>query len=203
MIAGQCAARGHSPAGGAVNGVRGGSTEGTAEAERAATREAFARIVAAYEAPISRYLSRLVGDLELARDLTQDTFLAAYRALPRTEVTDMGGWLYRIATNQALAHFRRQRLVSWVPLSRLLGKGRDPAVAGHGERVAMEASVAAALARLDPRDRACLLLAAAGFSGEEIAGQLGCSVGAARTRLSRARATFRRLYHGDAQVEGR
>ena len=164
--------------------------EGSADA-----RAAFAAVVATHEAPISRYLSRLVGDPELARDLTQETFLSAYRALPRLEPANVGGWLYRIATNHALSHFRRQRLVRWVPLARLLQSGREPSAPGHDEGVVAGDAIAGALPRLAPQDRACLLLSAAGFSNEQIAGQLGCSVGAAPTRLSRAREAFRRLYH--------
>ncbi len=172
----------------------------SAGSEIAATFEA---IVATYEAPIARYLYGMVGDLELARDLTQDTFLSAYRALPDTEITNLSGWLYRIATNHALSHFRRKRLVSWVSLTKLVATGHDPSVAGHGEWVAMSQSVEKALAELDPKDRACLLLKAAGFSSEEIAEQLGCSPGAARTRLSRAREAFRRAYgRGDDELEG-
>lgn len=158
---------------------------------------AFESIVTTYEAPISRYLYGMTGDAELARDLTQETFLSAYRALPTTEITNLAGWLYRIATNHALSHFRRKRLISWVPLSRLTDAGRDPSVAGHGEWVVTSAAIEAALAQLDPKDRACLLLKASGFSSDEIAEHLGCSPGAARTRLFRAREAFRQIYHRD------
>ena len=155
----------------------------------------FEDIVRTYEAPISRYLFRMVGERELARDLAQETFLSAYRALPEAEITNLSGWLYRIATNHALAHFRRRKLIRWVPLVKLLGTGSDPRSADHGEWVATSTAVEAALAKLDPRERACLLLKAAGFSSQEIGQQLGCSEGAARTRLSRARESFRRIYH--------
>ncbi|HET7037732.1 MAG TPA: sigma factor-like helix-turn-helix DNA-binding protein, partial [Thermomicrobiaceae bacterium] len=102
---------------------------------------------------------------------------------------------YRIATNHALAHFRRKKLIRWVPLGKLLGTGNDPRSDDHGEWVATSTAIEAALARLEPRERACLLLKAAGFSSQEIGQQLGCSEGAARTRLSRARESFRRIYH--------
>lgn len=158
---------------------------------------AFESIVATYEAPIARYLYGMVGDRELARDLTQDTFLSAYRAMPSTQITNLSGWLYRIATNHALSYFRRRRLVNWIPLSHLVAVGRDPSIEGHGEWVVTSKAIEAALGQLEPKDRACLLLKAAGFSSEEIARQLGCSEGAARTRLYRAREQFRRIYHGD------
>ncbi|MBX5446765.1 sigma-70 family RNA polymerase sigma factor [Sphaerobacter sp.] len=158
---------------------------------------AFESIVASYEAPIARYLYGMVGDVELARDLTQETFLSAYRALPSTPITNLSGWLYRIATNHALSYFRRKRLIGWIPLSRLTESGYDPSVDSHSDWVVTNSAVQEALEQLDPKDRACLLLRAAGFSGQEIAEQLGCSPGAARTRLSRAREAFRRAYHRD------
>ncbi len=115
---------------------------------------------------------------------------------------DLRGWLYRIATNQALAHHRRKRLIAWIPLSRLSAAGREPSVAGHGDRVEAELAIAAALARLAPHERACLLLDAVGFSNDQIAAQFGCSPAAARTRLSRALEAFRRRYHQDDGESG-
>ncbi len=179
--------------------------EGERARERAAADggpAAFEALMAAYEVPIGRYLRHLVGEPETARDLTQETFLAAYRALPHTAVTNPGGWLYRIATNQALAHLRRRRLIAWLPLVGWSGAGRAGLGAEPGEQVVADAAVAAALARLAPRQRACLLLTMAGFGGEEIAAQLGMSPTAARMCLSRAREGFRRHYFGADAVEG-
>lgn len=161
----------------------------------------FDAVVLTYEAPISRYLYGMVGDQELARDLAQETFISAYRALPGTEITNLSGWLYRIATNHAMSHFRRKKLISWMPLGHLIDVGREPSSSGHGEWVATSESIDAALSQLDPKDRGCLLLKASGFSSLEIAEQLGCSEGAARTRLSRAREAFRRIYNDDFDLE--
>lgn len=169
------------------------------ERQHGATPLPFTALVAAYEAPLGRYLTRLVGDHELARDLLQDTLLSAYRSLADTQPTQPKAWLYRIATNHALAHFRRRRLIVWIPLSRLPFGARAPSVAGHADRVAAETAIGEALDRLDPRERACLLLDAAGFSGNELAEQLGCSVAAARMRLSRARAAFREHYRQEGR----
>ena len=181
-----------------VDGAGGASERATA-ADAPTTFEA---LMAAYEVPIGRYLRHMVGESETARDLTQETFLAAYRALPQTTVTNPGGWLYRIATNQALAHLRRRRLIAWLPLARPFGAGRAGPGLEPGEQVVADVAVAAALARLAPRQRACLLLTMAGFGGAEIAAQLGMSPTAARMCLSRAREGFRRHYFGADAVEG-
>jgi RNA polymerase sigma-70 factor (ECF subfamily) len=173
-----------------------GAADAVGRIDRAhdASRESlFASILATYEAPISRYLYGMVADAEVARDLAQETFLSAYRALSDVEVAALSAWLYRVATNHALMHLRRKRRIAWLPMS-ALSQGQQPPVAGENDTVVMADAVATMLARLDPKDRACLLLKAAGFSGEEIGAQLGCSPAAARTRLSRAREAFRRLY---------
>jgi RNA polymerase sigma-70 factor, ECF subfamily len=143
----------------------------------------------------------MVGDMELARDLAQDTFLSAYVAWSRDDIQNVRGWLYRIATNNALAHLRRKRLIGWIPLSRVGESSASRREKSPSEAVADSMSIRAALAALEPKDRACLLLAAAGFSPQEIAGELGCSHGAARTRLSRARQAFRRAREAEEAPE--
>ena len=51
---------------------------------RCGDSKAWEDIVKEYQMPLSRYLYNMVRDKELARDLTQDTFLEAYQAMPRT-----------------------------------------------------------------------------------------------------------------------
>ena len=166
----------------------------------------FAEVVRTYEAPLSRYLVRMVGDPELARDLAQETFLSAYSAWPDPEPTHLSAWLYRIATNHALSHLRRRKVIRWVPFSQLTRRGgRDdqdaggldhlfPSEASPSDAIVETDAIEAILDAMDPRDRATLLLHAAGFSGAEIGEQLNGSPASARTRLSRARAHFREQY---------
>ncbi|HEY5425190.1 MAG TPA: sigma factor, partial [Candidatus Tumulicola sp.] len=55
-------------------------------------------MVREYQTKLARYLRRMVGDAEVALDLSQDVFLAAFRILksdPERELT--AGWLYRAA----------------------------------------------------------------------------------------------------------
>jgi RNA polymerase sigma-70 factor (ECF subfamily) len=172
------------------------------EASDAERADVFVGIVATYQAPLARYLYGLVGDMELARDLTQETLLSAYRAWPAAGPTHLAAWLYRLATNHALGSLRRRRLLAWIPLSRLVGTAQ-PTTTDTADRSVVGAAVAAVLKQLDAKDRACLLLKAAGFSAKEIGQQLGCSEGAARMRLARARETFRRIYHGTDGEETR
>jgi len=71
---------------------------------------------------------RLTGDSELSRDLAQDTFLQAYQGILKTDSElSFKAWLYRIATNNALQHFRRKKLIFFLPFSRMKGEDEIPA----------------------------------------------------------------------------
>lgn len=73
-------------------------------------QEAFEAMVTAHHAEIYRYLQRVTGRAGDADDLSQETFLRAYRAfraLP--EDANVRAWLFAIATNLARNHFRTER----------------------------------------------------------------------------------------------
>ena len=73
---------------------------------------AFAAIYRAYRSPIVGYLCRLIGNPETAADLAQDVFVKAYQAIGRTRPDlDLKAWLFAIATNAAISHHRRRRLL--------------------------------------------------------------------------------------------
>src|SRR5947209_2876188 len=87
------------------------------ERARCGDLDAFEQIMARYETQVLRFLMGAVGDVEVARELCQDTFLAAYQALPKGR-GDMrlAAWLYTIALNRARSHHRRRRLRWFIPL---------------------------------------------------------------------------------------
>jgi len=150
-------------------------------------------IVIRYHDPIYRYLLGMVGDVEQAQDLTRDTFLKAYKALPRTPDPALPAWLYRIATNTALAALRRRRL-RWLPFAPSDEERWPDPAPDLPTRCAEQEAVEAALARLSPRERACLLLRTrAGLTIAEIADALGLSPGAVNVALCRAKERFRAL----------
>ena len=185
------------------------SIRGTAAPEgptetAAASPLCFEAIVQAYQARIARYILRLVDDPELALDLTQDTFVNAYRSIHtlRSELA-LSAWLYRIATNLAVqARWRRQR-IRFQPFANLENSGKH-AVAAPDTDVMERELVHRALAAL-PRDRAaCLLLHAnEGFSYTEVAAIMGISPEAARKRISRAKEQFRAIYDTAQNCEAR
>ncbi|MFI5271657.1 MAG: RNA polymerase sigma factor [Ktedonobacterales bacterium] len=170
---------------------------------RAGDRAAFTLLFERYNARICVYLARLVGDDELGRDLAQDTFLAAWRALPQLQGTlAFTPWLYRIATNAARSHLRRLRVVRWLPWAESAGDETAPAhpiAAGPEAHAGESEAVAAALNALAPQCRTCLLLQLeAGLSQREIAGLLGIAEKSVGSYVSRGREQFRRAYREQA-----
>ena len=76
-------------------------------------RTAFDRLFEEYSSPIYNYVLRMVGDPDRAADVTQDTFIKAYRKLDSlTDEHSTKSWLYRIATNTAIDEMRRRKWVS-------------------------------------------------------------------------------------------
>ncbi len=169
---------------------------------RAATGDhtAFAMLVRRYEARIGAYLRQTVGDADLASDLAQETFLAAYQALPRwqpplpdptSRTTDLlSPWLYRIATNHAISALRRQTMSARKTLP-----APAPGSPSLEDTVIGRELLRAALATLDADDAACLVLHyVAGERYGEIAARLGISSEAVRKRVGRALSSLRRAY---------
>jgi RNA polymerase sigma-70 factor (ECF subfamily) len=130
-------------------------------------------------------------DAEMAADLTQEAFLRLIEELGRGRQPDnVGGWLYRTASNLAISRARRAAVARRLA-PRLLRRS-DP---DTPEQVAVDhersTALRAALGRLGPADRIVLTMAAQGLTGREIADHLGKRHGAVRTLLSRARVRLR------------
>jgi RNA polymerase sigma-70 factor (ECF subfamily) len=147
-----------------------------------------------YEEPICSYLARLTGDLGRAQDLTQETFMRAYKALSNGECWENPrAWLYRVASRLATDDYRRRKLLQWLPLRAADASGNP---SESVEAVAIERmAVQAALQKLPPRYRVPLVLYAyEEWSVAQVAETMGLSVSATKMRLSRAREMFRQAY---------
>src|SRR3990172_11611773 len=76
----------------------------------AGDEEAFVQIVGKYKNPITNFISMMIGDYDLAVDLTQDTFLRVYRNIESYKNTyQFSTWIYRIASNLAIDELRWRR----------------------------------------------------------------------------------------------
>ncbi|HTK11624.1 MAG TPA: sigma-70 family RNA polymerase sigma factor [Ktedonobacteraceae bacterium] len=165
---------------------------------------AFESLIRFYEPRIRRMLYGMTHDVQLTQDLCQETFLAAYRALPRMQGEELhfASWLYRIALNQARSEWRRRKHVTVLPFSATENESsfEEPPETyllteePFEDRVLQYDLVQRALAELPLASATCLLLDAEGFSYKEIAEMTQDSLSAVRSRLSRARQAFQRVY---------
>lgn len=155
----------------------------------AAAQSRVEALVREYQTKLARYVRRMVGDSEVALDVTQDVFLAAYRTLQADPARPLtAGWLYKTATNSAISFLRRKKIVKMVSLER----DHDERGWRMDERSAASVDLQAALNKL-PQDQAAavLLTTYAGYSSQEAAAILGTSADAVRQRVCRAMKTLR------------
>ena len=166
--------------------------------DAAAMRERqFAQLFEEFSAPIYNYVLRMVGDADRAADITQDTFIKAYRKLDTvTDATSTRSWLYRIATNTAIDDMRRRRMVSPMGDDAPTYANRADQSPGPEAQVmaaTLDERVQRALLRLRPNHRQCLLLSDLDdMSAQQIGEVMGLSYAATRTLLCRARGEMRR-----------
>ena len=148
------------------------------------------------------YAYRLTQNEADARDLTQEAFIRVYRAWRSFKPgTSFLSWIYRIVTNLHRDELRRLkgRYQEEIPEDHELqeyGGGRPLAVEPIEEYVESQLSepVSKALADLGTEQRQIVLLAdVEGYSYQEIAEIVGCTVGTVRSRLHRARGQLRGL----------
>ncbi len=174
----------------------------TMAAIRGGDLDAFGVIVEKYQTQLVRYLYHLVGNEQTALDLTQDTFLEAYRAVGslRSDLA-LRAWLFRIATNRAIELHRRRRLIQWLPLLGIT-HSHHGAIPSSEETYGQRDLVLRALHSLPHDQAACLLLHHhEGFTYSEVAAIVGASSEAMRKRIARARDQFRKVYQDMAGEE--
>jgi len=185
------------------------------ERARAGDREAFGTLVDPYRTELRVHCYRLLGSLEDAEDLLQETLLAAWMGLEGFEGrSSVRTWLYRIATNRCLNHLRsakrRPQVVTPPPAPAPSGQGEvawlqpfpDVLLAGlpddqpgpearYESREAITLAFVTAMQWLPPRQRAALILRdVLGYPAAQTADLMGTSVDAVNNALKRARATL-------------
>ena len=162
---------------------------------------AFAALYERYERRIYAFVYRMMGNPEDACDLTQETFLKAFRALERTDAElNVNAWLHRIASNACMDVLRRRQRLRWLPWDgakheRASSRREDdPEGTLLGDET--QRAVARALQAMSPRNRQALILREyEGLSYQDIAAVVGLSLPAVKSLLFRARQEFRDRYH--------
>ena len=159
--------------------------------------DAFDALVRLYQQPVWRFLCHLVADPALAEDLTQETFLRAYRNLGTfAHQSRFSTWLFQIARNagiDALRHRERgARLLEVVPVA----DSRPSPEAG--------AELEAGLAALSPKLREALLVVEVlGYRYREAAIILGVPEGTVKSRVHQARVRLVDWMDDEADDAGR
>jgi len=158
---------------------------------------------------VFRYLSRLVGHPETARDLTQEVFLRVSRSrVPEDGAAGRRAWIFTIARNLALNHVRdatrRSAVISPRSADGPLRPDTPPLESATPAVQELAVAIREALDALPAVDRDVFLLReTAGLSYAEIATTVGLTIEAVRTRLRDARARLRTALDGPIAVRRR
>jgi RNA polymerase sigma-70 factor (ECF subfamily) len=141
-------------------------------------------------AAVLRYLLCVSGNRADAEELTQEAFLRLYVEIrDHHEPPNVQAWVFRVAHNLAIDHFRRQSDAGLaVSLGDMAAEIADAADSPEQEIVERERRqrVRHALAWLSPQQRQCLELRAEGLRYREISEVLGIHISSVRTFIVRA-----------------
>lgn len=177
--------------------------------------EAFRGLVDPYRAELQVHCYRILGSVQDAEDVLQETLLAAWRGIGGYEArASIRTWLYRIATNRCLSALRsaarrepaahpelpapshRHAEPSWLEpypdalLDQVADRAPGPE-ARYELRESVSLAFLAALQQLPPRQRVVLVLRdVLGFRAAEVADLLDTTENAVTSALARARATL-------------
>ena len=160
---------------------------------------AFDQLVIRYRERVYGVVYNMTSNREDAADLTQDTFIKAFKSVNRFQgQSSFFTWLYRIAVNSALSHLRKAKLRTFFSFEKIVeddktteilaqltdknGADRDVYVKELQEKLNE------AIQKLSTKHRTVVtLFEIDGLSHEQIAEVVGCSVGTVRSRLHYAK----------------
>jgi len=180
------------------------------------SRPAWGELLTRYQSRLYGVCLRMVGDRNLAADLTQDAFVKVLQGLDSWDGrSKLSTWMIRVTMNACLSHLRGAKLRNHAsldaPIAGSILRGGSPesadvrasAGSGHaqsrelepGEGVQREQrrqQVARALSSLEPEQRSVLVLRdVQGLDYQQIAQALGVAEGTVKSRLFRARMALR------------
>jgi RNA polymerase sigma-70 factor (ECF subfamily) len=145
--------------------------------------EAFEELYQRHRAPLYRYLLRLAGDPATANDLYQGSWEKVIKARGNYKPTaPFRAWLYRIAHNNAMDHFRRNRPTADETPEELASPGAEPAEQLDAESMRQE--LQSAITKLPPEQKDTLILKLeSGLDLQTIAELTGVNPETAKSRL--------------------
>ena len=168
-------------------------------------RRQFLALVSPIRPELHRYCARMTGSVADGEDVVQETLAAAYYELSQLKaLPPLRPWLFRIAHNRAIDHWRRESYRVAEPLDAAADvadeSAREPdnVLDRHqAVRVALSSFL-----ELAPAQRGCVILKdVLDHSLDEIAAELNLSVPAVKAALHRGRSTLQRLGQAPARTE--
>jgi RNA polymerase sigma-70 factor (ECF subfamily) len=169
---------------------------------------AYRELIRRYERPVFSLIYRMVRDREAAEDLAQETFVKTLNAIGtyRPEFK-FSSWIFKIANNAAIDHLRKRGLDTLsidgapdavtpdaIEATTLQVSDRRETPLQELEARELGGAIEAAIARLRPEYRSCILLRHVdGRPYEEIAEMLDLPLGTVKTYIHRARHELRDL----------
>ncbi len=189
---------------------------GRLKARSMAVEGEFEAIYEAFRGRIFGLAYRMMGNVDDAFDVTQETFISAYQHIGQLETDCKHGrshdsyltaWLFRIATNKCIDELRRRGRRVWVDWDAYLATSPDPSPESElpeVQAIARERSqrIQRVLDGMSPQYRLALLLHEnLGLSVREVAGAMGRTESAVKSLLFRAREQFRGLYELEETLE--
>jgi RNA polymerase sigma-70 factor (ECF subfamily) len=200
------------------------------DAARGGDEVAYQRLIERYRGELHAHCYRMLGSVHDAEDALQETFLRAWRGLPKFEGrSSLRSWLYTIATNTSLNLIekrpKRSMPVDLGPASDPTEGPRDPLIesawvepypdeqlgledgyaspeARYEQRESVELAFVAALQHLPANQRAALILREVlGYSAKEAAETLDTTTASVNSALQRARVTVEERLPEQSQQE--
>ena len=166
--------------------------------------DAFEQLLLEHQKNVYNLCYRMAGNPDDAMDLSQETFLRAWRCLDQYQFASaFSTWLYRLCSNICIDFLRSRRRQQTVPLTFEDADGEEQTYAVPDAQPLPEEQVelkltretlAAAMAQLLPEHRAVLQLRVVNeMSYEQIADVLDIQIGTVKSRLSRARNQLKKI----------
>ena len=169
---------------------------GVSDAELHSDSDSQTQFVQQHLRRIFLLIYRIVGNVDDAQDLTQETFIKALQRKSQLKDLDKrAGWLSRIAANTAIDYLRRKKKFTYSDVSELAETHTAPGdspeqVLLRGER---KLQLDGGLAGLTERERMALLLRdVEDMPAEQVAAQMNCSMATVRSHIANARIKFKR-----------
>lgn len=180
-----------------LRGVEPSGEEELVRRARLGDEQAFSALVRGHQNDVFTLANRLLGNRDLAADVAQESFIRAWKAMPRFRGdAKFSTWMHRITVNTAWTWRERAKRKATYTLDDEFDIADEhqltPEIAG--ERAELRSLIGDHMAALPATLRAVIVLKDVyGWSHQEVADELDITVSAAKVRLHRARARLRRV----------